>query len=113
MNLGMLIKYLEREDPKQSVSLGFDNPHSYRGYYDQLAFELCKDATVGDMLKLAKESVGKTFTGWKGGEYEMDEFTTVWLAEYGCGGGEVIGPVLLGLMLGKEHERIIEGWNQW
>jgi hypothetical protein len=100
MTLGELIKRLEKVDPKQEVKMGFSNPHSYRGYYDELAFEPQEDTTVGEMLDWAKSAVGATYTGYKGGEYTMSEWTEVWLATYGQG-GEGIGGVLLDYMVGK------------
>jgi hypothetical protein len=39
MYLTNLIAFLEKYDPAQVVPVGFHRPHSYRGYYDQLAFE--------------------------------------------------------------------------
>jgi hypothetical protein len=102
MTLGQLIETLEKvADKSQAVKLGFGRPHSYRGYYDQLAFEPKENVTVAEMLKDAKESLGETFMGYKGGYFTMDKYTDVWLANYGsCGEG--IGPVLLSLMIGQD-----------
>jgi len=99
MTLQDLIDRLEEEDPHHGVSIGFSNPHSYRGYYNELAFEPREDITVEDMLRSAREAKGSTYTGWKGGEFEMGEHTPVWIAERGCL-GETIGPILLDYMLG-------------
>lgn len=62
---------------------GFAHPHSYRGYYDELAFEPATNTRAGDMLADAQAALGKTFTGYKGGDYEMQSWTDCWLAEYG------------------------------
>jgi len=101
MTLKELIETLEKADPNKVVPLGFRRPHSYRGYYTDLAFAPAKNITVGEMLACAQSALGKTFDGYKGGEYTMSEYTTVWLAEWGCC-GEGIGPVLLAYMLGPE-----------
>lgn len=102
MTLGELIEALERvQDKTQVVKLGFGEPHSYRGYYDQLAFEPKEGVTVGEMLKDAKASLGKTFSGYKGGDFQMDESTEVWIAHYGST-GESLGPTLLSLMIGQD-----------
>lgn len=86
MNLGDLITALESIPPDTVALNGFANPHSYRGYYDQLAFEPESNVTVAAMLAAAHEAVGTTYQGWKGGDYTMDTSTTVWLAvEGGCG----------------------------
>jgi hypothetical protein len=100
MTLGELIEFLEKYPANQEVPLGFEGPHSYRGYYEDLAFEPAKNVTVGSMLQCAKDALGQTFCGYKGGDYKMEEYTDVWLSEYGAT-GESIGPVLLTLMLKK------------
>lgn len=100
MMLSELIAALKVENPNQLVPVGFGEPHSYRGYYDELAFEPVEDTTVGEMLEAAKSALGKTFEGYKGGDYVMGEYTTVWLAWYGST-GEGLGAVLLSFMLGK------------
>ncbi len=99
MELCDLIATLEACDPDTRVPLGFGNPHSYRGCYDELAFEPVRNTTVGEMLTCAKESLGRSFSGYKGGEYTMTAYTGCWLAEHGRT-GEGIGPVLLAYMTG-------------
>lgn len=99
MTLGELIKTLEKANPDKVVPIGFKHPHCYRGYYEQLAFEPARNVTVGSMLECAKSAVGQTFEGYKGGDYTMDNYTRVWLAEYGDT-GESIGPTLMRYMLG-------------
>jgi hypothetical protein len=99
MNLGELIKALEAADPNTVAPIGLGRAHSYRGYYEDLAFEPKVNVSVTEMLDEARGAMGRTFSGYKGGEYVMKEWTDVWLAPYG-GEGEGIGPVLLGFMLG-------------
>lgn len=65
------------------MPIGFHRPHSYRGYYSCVAFELKDNITVEEMLESAKSALGATFVGYKGGEYKMDNSTDVYLAEYG------------------------------
>lgn len=104
MTLGELIVTLKTADPNKVCKIGLGKPHSYRGYFDQLAFEPVKDVTVAAMLKDAEESVGKTFEGYKGGDYTMSLHTDVWLAKYSeCGEG--IGPLLIAFMLGTEPKK--------
>lgn len=102
MNLQQLIDALATADPNRVCPIGFTNPHSYRGYYDQLAFEPAHDVRVSDMLACATGAIGATYSGYKGGEFTMDASTDVWLAEYGST-GETIGPVLLAYMLGTHN----------
>lgn len=103
MTLGELIaaleEALETADPEMVVPVGFANPHSYRGYYDELAFEPVAGVTVGSMLACAKGALGSMYQGWKGGEYVMGEHTNVWLSKEGAWSGESIGPVLLQYMI--------------
>ena len=97
IHLEELISELEKMPQDGIVPFGFGEPDSYRGYYDQLAFAPVKDAKVSDMLVFAKSALGKTFTGYKGGEYEMDGFTDCWIAEYGTSAGDKIGMTLINM----------------
>lgn len=99
MTLGELIKALEAEDPNLVLPTGFHRPHSYRGYYDELAFEPAEDITIAAMLAAARSALNATFTGYKGGDYVMGEYTSCWLSGYGTASGESIGPTLLRLMI--------------
>lgn len=86
ITLGELLHLLESEaarDSARALTFGFTAPMSYRGYYEQLAFAPCEDRCVGDLLASAREALGKTFTGYKGGEYTMSEKTPCWIAAYG------------------------------
>ena len=103
MTLSELIERLEKADPKTVVRNGFSTAHSYRGYYEDLAFEPDTYVTVEHMLTCAKAALGKTYCGWKGGEFRMHEYTTVWVAEHGRT-GEAIGPRLLSYMLNDTEE---------
>jgi hypothetical protein len=98
LTLGDLIKALEAANPDLTVPSGFGNPHSYRGYYDELAFEPRDNVTVRQMLDDARSALGATYQGWKGGDYTMSEYTECWLSVRGDT-GEGIGPVLLSYML--------------
>jgi hypothetical protein len=42
-----------------------------------------KNPTVAEWIDILKEAVGKTFTGYKGGDFTMGKGTPVYLAEYG------------------------------
>lgn len=59
-------------------------PHSFRGYYDDLALEPFEGITlVKKLLELLKKSLNKEFTGYKGGEFLMDARTPLWMSKYG------------------------------
>lgn len=80
LNLGELINFLETLNPKQVVKNGFGKAGSYRGFYDQIAFEPAEGVTVESMLQNAKAAVGETFYGWHGGRYRMTKKTLVNIA---------------------------------
>lgn len=100
MTLSEIIGFLEEQPPEKVVPVGFEGPHSYRGYYQDLAFEPACGITVGEMLNAARSALGKTYCGYKGGEYTVDGYTTCWIAEYGCC-GESVGQLLLEYMCGE------------
>ena len=86
MRLRELIEWLERQDAERTVTNGFGEPHSDRGDYSLLAFEPVKVTTFGEMLAHAAAAEGRTFTGWKGGEYVMEGDTRCRIGKWGeCG----------------------------
>ena len=90
MTLGKLIAALEKLPPDAEID-GLWRPISYRGYYEDLAFQP-KEGRVraGDLLTECRASMGKVFEGYKGGDFVMGELTPVWVAEYGCTGRKLI-----------------------
>lgn len=104
MTLGHLIRELEARPQDRAVAVGFGNPHSYRGDYSELAFEPVHSTTIGQMLAAAREALGATYQGYKGGYYTMSEYTPCWLAMEGHSDGEGIGPVLIDFMCGPKPE---------
>lgn len=90
MQLIDLITKLKEIDPEKTVKYGFGSPDSYRGYYEDLAFEPLDNAKIGDMLNHAMSALDATFTGYKGGDFTMHEFTDCWISEYGrCSGNKI------------------------
>lgn len=100
MVLAELIAELEKAPQDLVVSHGFGEPHSYRGYYEDVAFRPKQDVTVAEMLAHAKSALGKTFHGYKGGEYTMTSWSDCWIAEYG-NTGDALSHLLLKYMLGE------------
>lgn len=101
--LGQLIARLKKADPDHVCPLGFHHPHSYRGSYQDCAFEPADNVSVGDMLQSAEEALGATFSGYKSGAYTMHADTLVWLAERGDE-GETLGAILLEYMLNEKPD---------
>ena len=60
---------------------------SYRGYYSDLAIRYSLDfeeaISTNQLIQKLKEAIGKTFIGYKGGEFVMHEGTVVWLGNCG------------------------------
>jgi hypothetical protein len=102
LNLSELIYYLEEEPDKSLiVPVGFHKPHSYRGNYSEVAFEPKENVTVQSMLDAAKEALGSTYLGWKGGDYTMCRDSLCFLDYEGQGARAAISNVLLDYMTGK------------
>jgi hypothetical protein len=89
MKLNDLIDALTEVDPKTeivfddgAVPTAFD---SWRGIYAELAlgYEHQGRCLAGDLCKAAEKAVGKTFEGYKGGEFVMSAETPVWRDNYG------------------------------
>lgn len=101
MPLKKIIDRLAKEDPTRIVPLGWDDAFSYRGDYSELGFHRAENVAIGVMLTVAKCALGKTFTGYKGGEYEMYEHTTCHLVN-GCSetSDDEVGPLFLEALLG-------------
>ena len=67
----------------QPWAVGLGNPDSYRGDYAELSFDVVRNTTTQEMLDSARECVGKTFTGWKGGSFVMTLETPCWIDRCG------------------------------
>jgi hypothetical protein len=97
LNLGELIAALQRLDQCDEVRIDFAADHpgdldSYRGYYEDLAIGYShEECTVGGLLQRLKNAVGEVFEGYKGGEYQMNKNTAVWVADYGSTGRAITG----------------------
>ena len=93
LTLGAFIALLESLSPDATV-VGLGELMSYRGYYCDLAFEPTADErTVADLLAECRTAMGRTFEGYRGGDYQMGETTPLWVCSYGVSGG----PRLTGL----------------
>lgn len=100
LNLGQLIDALDaiplRDEP-QRVAFDFEYASpttfdSWRGVYAELAlgFDFNTVKRLPDMIAEAKAAVGKTFEGYKGGDFTMTRDTPVWVANYGKAGSTAI-----------------------
>jgi hypothetical protein len=96
VTLGAMIEAIK--DMPEDTPVVFDSgetgptgPHSYRGYYSDLAFgDEPGVVTVGILLHDCTNALGKTFQGYKGGDFTMHKNTPLWRAEYGCCGRAIV-----------------------
>ncbi len=93
MTLGEYIAALEAvPDRTRICAPGLSRAHSWRGRYEELAFEPVAFATVGQMLAEARAADGHRFHGYKGGAYVMTRETEVHVESWGkyTDGAEVL-----------------------
>lgn len=91
MTLGKMIAALEAMPPDTFID-GIGTPHSYRGYYSDLAFESLPNKTrVVDALAMCRGAMGQVFEGYKGGDFVMGALTPLWVADYGSCGQKIMG----------------------
>ncbi len=102
MTIEEAIKYLQQFDPNTPTKESFGSPCSYRGDYYQLAFEKNDYSdTVGGLIDTLKNSIGKTYTGYKGGEFTMNEYTNVYLVDEYSNVGEELTSYYFKYILGE------------
>ena len=127
LTLGELLVLLkdtptEWGDKKEPVTIGFDFGTAYpigfsswRGSYAEVAINYALSGYDGeqfahtdlkDFVKMLEETIGETFTGWKGGEYTMTSDTPVWVANDGdVGNTGVVG------IKNKDYTVVIQTWD--
>lgn len=100
LTLGQFIAQLEAlENQDSTIKLEnqqFPNDvRSYRGYYEDLSIEPSdKPITVAECLNMLKKAVGSFQYGWKGGEYQTEEETAVWVSPMGVASNDAVTGVV-------------------
>lgn len=85
MNLGDFSDlFLKMKDDTFVFTEGFGNVHSYRGYYNEVAFEPKSGVTLLEVKQAINLAYYDEHYGYKGGEYRYDFSTPAHLAMYGC-----------------------------
>lgn len=95
MKLRDFIAALEKCDQNSDVVLDHENravSHliSWRGSYSELSLDSCidgKPVKVSELLKDCRDAIGKTFGGYKGGDFQMNADTLVYADEYSAASG--------------------------
>ena len=70
------------------------SPHSYRGYYSDLSFESGGEIMAKELAAICRDALGRTFEGYKGGDYVMSKETPLWAAPYGCCGLAIVSIIV-------------------
>jgi hypothetical protein len=92
LTVGELILLLEQVNDKArkvSFDFGYFYPiglDSWRGSYCELAFEYSNEGdapTVEQVLNQLRSAIGKTYEGYKGGDFVMGKTTPLWVANCG------------------------------
>ena len=66
---------------------------SWRGSYVELALDFNSEGepmSITEFYNMLKDTIGKEFTGYKGGEFVMGKNTPVWVANYGNSGNTAV-----------------------
>jgi hypothetical protein len=69
--LGDILEYVGSMPPKTSFAVGLENPHSNRGDYSEVGFEAGPSMTAQELFEVLASTMGRSFRGWKGGDYIM------------------------------------------
>lgn len=112
LTLGELIAALKCAPGDSYVYFDDSDTHpgeefSYRGYYEDLAFEpLVEGSTVvSEFLAQCRRALARTYEGYKGGDYTMDEATPLWVA---AGVGDCSSTAIIGTRQNDFGDVILE-----
>ncbi len=88
--LGDFLDMLRMADPEALIPL--TSPHSYRGYYSDLALEPTPGAPikVWQLINQLSDVIDTELTGYKGGEFLMSADTPIWVSHYGTTGSALV-----------------------
>jgi hypothetical protein len=69
--------------------VNIENLGSYRGDYQDLAIEPGgnEELTAEETYNMLHDAIGRTYEGYKGGDFTMDTDTHVWVSHYGDSSG--------------------------
>jgi len=82
VTIDALLEALKELPQNAFVTRGFANPHSYRGYYEELGVEPA-ESTIQHMVDVLEDALGTVYEGYKGGDFLMSGHTGVHFATYG------------------------------
>lgn len=78
MELKEFKDYIENTEKGKKFNYGISEPFSWRGSYDEVAFEILEQPmTREEILVNIEKAYTGTFYGYKGGEYTYKDYTEV------------------------------------
>ena len=78
MTLKELKDFFENQPSGKLFQFGISRPFSWRGSYDEVAFSIEEyESTREDILNNINDAYIGTYTGYKGGDYNYSDDTTV------------------------------------
>lgn len=84
MTLKDLKEFVSNSPEKTEFNYGLTKPFSWRGSYDEVAFSILESPmTREEILGNIELAYTETFYGYKGGEYQYDDYTIVNFEEEG------------------------------
>ena len=116
MNLIDLKTHIESFDNGTEFKYGISKPFSWRGSYGEVAFSIIEaPMTREGILANIELAYTETFYGYKGGEYQYNDWTTVNFEEEGSrnysGGGycsEMIAKLECSFPFKSQEERLVK-----
>ena len=114
MTLEEFKNQIERTEENKEFEYGISEPFSWRGSYDEVAFEILQQPmTREEILANIQKAYDETFYGYKGGEYRYQDYTPVNFEEsygrYTDGGycAEMIAKIEGGEMHESQEARLV------
>lgn len=87
--LSEIISFLEEQPEDTVISFGFGSGASYRGSFGDVGFTPLEDVTISYMLECARDMLNTEHTGYKGGNYTIDEHSSCYIAGTDQTGDEI------------------------
>lgn len=105
--------FFRRRGTTEEYAVDGVDPHSYRGYYSDLALELDRTANMDaaelhGFIAMLEGVKGKTMHGYKGGDYLMHKNVPVWFSAYGSYSGDGFVDVVI-----DNQEKVVLEYQQF
>lgn len=78
-----VIAIFELTEPDKILPVSIHEPHSWRGRYSDVSFELTENVSVRDTLEVLKKATTGNYDGYKGNTYAMSKESYMHLDKWG------------------------------